>query len=311
MPKPLGNAITCKLPTNWETPQPESGWRRKPELAASLAVCKESTREHATSFFFASFPLPAEKKSAAYAIYAFCRWVDDVIDETPPDQQPDLATLQAELDSILAGESKLPFAPAFAEVTRQYAVPISFYVDLMEGCCWDRKPVEFVDFAELELYCYHVASVVGLIMSRIFGLKELAGVPRAIEMGIAMQLTNILRDVAEDFTRNRIYLPREELAEFGLNRDFLSTPNAADPRWRKFTRFQIDRARDYYCSGEIGLPYLDADGSRFCVRLMSRVYGGILGAIERKQSDVFSGRCYVPTRRKLVIAMGAAAAALH
>ncbi|WP_309384285.1 phytoene/squalene synthase family protein [Cerasicoccus frondis] len=303
MPKPLGNAITCKLPTDWETPQPEAAWSRKPELAASLTACKEATREHATSFFFASFPLPAEKKCAAYAIYAFCRWVDDVIDETPPDQQPDLATLQAELDAMLAGQSALPFAPAFAEVTRQYAVPTSFYVDLMEGCCWDRKPVEFVDWPELELYCYHVASVVGLIMSRIFGLQEIEGVPRAIEMGIAMQLTNILRDVAEDFARNRVYLPREELAEFGLDREFLATPNATDPRWQKFVRWQIERARDYYRSGETGLRYLDGDGSRFCVKLMSRVYGGILGAIERKQGDVFAGRCYVPTHRKLAIAL--------
>lgn len=307
MPQPLGDAITRKLPTDWDTPRPVAGWSREPALAASLAACKSSTREHATSFFFASFPLPAEKKCAAYAIYAFCRWVDDVIDETPPEQQPDLAALQTELGKILAGESALDFAPALAEVTRQYAVPTSFYVDLMEGCCWDRRPVEFVDFAELELYCYHVASVVGLIMSRVFGLKDLAGVPRAIEMGIAMQLTNILRDVAEDFARNRIYLPRTELAEFGLDRDFLAAPQPNDPRWQKFVRFQIDRARDYYRSGETGLPYLDGDGSRFCVKLMSRVYGGILGAIERKNGDVFAGRCYVPTRRKLVIALGAVA----
>ncbi|WP_269541897.1 phytoene/squalene synthase family protein [Cerasicoccus fimbriatus] len=303
MLKPLGEAITRKLPTDWETPRPEVGWSRKPELAASLAACKESTREHATSFFFASFPLPAEKKCAAYAVYAFCRWVDDVIDETPPAEQPDLAALQAELDKMLAGKSNLPFAHAFAEVTRQYAVPTSFYVDLMEGCCWDRKPVEFVDWAELELYCYHVASVVGLIMSRIFGLKDIEGVPRAIEMGIAMQLTNILRDVAEDFARNRIYLPREELEQFDLSRDFLAAPDANDPRWQKFMRWQIDRARAYYRAGETGLPYLDGDGSRFCVKLMSRVYGGILGAIERKHSDVFAGRCYVPTPRKLSIAL--------
>lgn len=303
MPRPLGDAILRKLPKDWSTPQPESGWSRKPELAGSLAACKESTREHATSFFFASFPLPSEKKCAAYAIYAFCRWVDDVIDETPPEQQPDLTALQSELDRILRGESPLDFAPAFAEVTQQYAVQTSFYVDLMEGCCWDRKPVEFIDFAELELYCYHVASVVGLIMSRVFGLKELEGVPRAIEMGIAMQLTNILRDVAEDFARNRIYLPQEELMQFGLDRTFFSSPEAADPRWQKFMSFQIDRARTYYRLGEAGLPYLDPDGSRFCVKLMSRVYGGILGAIERREANVFAARCYVPTHRKLGIAL--------
>ncbi|MEO0794586.1 MAG: phytoene/squalene synthase family protein [Verrucomicrobiota bacterium] len=307
MTKPLGDAITTKLPTDWETPNPQAGWSTRPALADSLASCRDATKEHATSFFFASFPLPQEKKNAAYAIYAFCRWVDDIIDETPADQQPDLETLQQELDRMLNDTSTLPFAPAFAEVTRQYAVPTSFYVDLMEGCCWDRKPVKIADFAELELYCYHVASVVGLIMSRIFGLKEIEGVPRAIEMGLAMQLTNILRDVAEDFERGRIYLPATELAEYELDEAFLKSPNPADPRWQRFLKFQIDRARDYYRSGETGLNYLDGDGSRFCVKLMSRVYGGILGAIERKSGDVFSARCYVPTTRKLRIALAACA----
>jgi len=297
--------VTRKLPEHWETPQPQAGWSQNTALAASLAACREATREHATSFFFASFPLSAEKKSAAYAIYAFCRWVDDVIDETPPEQQPSLDSLNQQLDDVLNEASSLPFAPAFAEVTRQYAVPVSFYRDLIEGCCWDRQPVKLNDWSELERYCYHVASVVGLIMSRIFGLKEIEGAARAIEMGLAMQLTNILRDVAEDFARGRIYLPREELDAYGLDEAFLTHPNPGDPRWQKFLAWQIARARAYYASGETGLRYLDADGSRFCVKLMSRVYGGILGAIERRNGDVFSSRCYVPTTRKLAIAIRA------
>jgi len=300
---PLGEAITRKLPARWDQPQAERGWSRNPVLAPALLACKQATRQQATSFFFASFPLSREKKHAAYAVYAFCRWVDDIIDETPPEQQPDFAALTGELKNMLTGISDLAFAPAFAEVTRQYAIPVSFYADLIEGCCWDRRSVQFQTWAELELYCYHVASVVGLIMSRIFGLRELEGVPRAIEMGIAMQLTNILRDVAEDFERGRVYLPGEELAAHDLAVSFLENPDPTDARWQRFMAWQIDRARTYYRSGEAGLRFLDADGSRFCVKLMSRIYGGILGAIERQGGDVFAGRCYVPASRKWRIAL--------
>lgn len=299
----LGKAVTAKLPDDWAIPAPDPRWHTDPRLTDSLIACREATRAHATSFYFASFPLSPARKHAAFAIYAFCRWVDDVIDETPTDTQPDRASLEAELTRLLDGQSPLPFGPAFAEASRQYAIPYCFYADLIEGCCWDRLPVEIRDFAELERYCYHVASVVGLIMGRVFGLKELAGAPRAIEMGIAMQLTNILRDVGEDLARDRVYLARDELAAHGLDRAFLERGEARDPRWQAFLAEQIVRARAYYASGERGLGYLDPGGPRLCVKLMSRVYGGILEAIEQRKGDVFSGRAYVPTNRKLLIAL--------
>lgn len=237
-------------------------------------------------------------------MYALCRWCDDIIDEAEG-ETPDKARLLAELDAIESGQSTLPFASAVAEVNRQYSIPRALWEDLIEGVCMDCQPMQVQTREELEIYCYHVASVVGLIMSKIFGLSELSGVPRAVEMGLAMQMTNILRDVQEDYERGRIYLPTGEMQKKGATVELIEAKRAHDPAWQAFMKQEVAIARDYYRSGETGLGYLANDGSRFTTKLMSRVYGGILGEIERAQYDVFSARRYVPTWRKVLIALRA------
>ncbi|MGA2051683.1 MAG: phytoene/squalene synthase family protein [Opitutales bacterium] len=293
-------ALLAKLPRAWPPAQPRPDWHRDPALAPALAACRAATRAHATSFFFASRLLPEQKKCAAYGLYAFCRWVDDSIDEAAAPVAPDAPALRAALDSMLAGRGGPPFAPAFAAVCREYGLTRELCWDLIEGCARDRLPVRLADLAELEVYCYHVASVVGLLMSRIFGLRDPAGLPRAVEMGLAMQLTNILRDVREDYERGRIYLPAEDLARFGVTEDQLRA-GRVDARWTELLRFEIARARAWYVSAELGLPLLDNDGSRLTATVMGRLYAGILGAIERRRYDVFSTRCHVPAWRKCVI----------
>jgi phytoene synthase len=264
-------------------------------------VCREATRAHATSFFFASRLLPAPKKCAAYAVYAFCRWVDDRFDEMQDNRvAPEAEALHAALDEIIAGRSTLPFAPAFAAACREYGIALELCRDLIEGCARDRLPLRLEDLAALEVYCYHVASVVGLMMSRIFGLRDAAGLQCAVEMGLAMQLTNILRDVREDFALGRVYLPAEDLARFGVNDDQLRA-GRVDDNWRALMRFEIARAREWYSSAEPGLPLLDNDGSRMTATLMGRLYADILGEIERHDFDVFSARRYVPMWRKCII----------
>jgi phytoene synthase len=208
--------------------------------------------------------------------------------------------LRAALDAMLAGRHPAPFAPAFAAVCREYGIARELCLDLIEGCARDRLPLRLADLAEFEVYCYHVASVVGLMMSRIFGLRDATGLPRAVAMGLAMQLTNILRDVREDFDRGRIYLPAEDLARFGISEDQLRA-GRVDANWAALLRFEIARTRAWYAEAELGLPLLDADGSRLTATLMARLYSGILGAIERRRYDVFSARCYVPTWRKSVV----------
>jgi len=294
-------ALLEKLPSSWPPVCPSPQWHRDPALTTPLAACREATRAHATSFFFASRLLPAQKKCAAYALYAFCRWVDDSFDEMEAGKTaPESTALFVALDEILAGRSTLPFAPAFAATCREYDIERAWCCDLIEGCARDRLPLRLANLAELEIYCYYVASIVGIMMSRIFGLQDAALLPRAVEMGLAMQLTNILRDVREDFERGRIYLPAEDLARFNISEDQLREGRAND-NWRALMRFETARARAWYAGAELGLPGLDNDGSRMTARVMERVYAGILTEIERAQGDVFTGRRYVPLWRKCLI----------
>lgn len=272
-------------------------------LEKAYESARKITRHHAKSFYFASYFLPEHKRQAAYAIYAFCRLIDDRIDEAPIEQLPDRDNLLTLYDSMMRGGSDTPdFAPAFRLINKTYTIPDILYHDLIEGCCLDREPCRMQTFAELERYCYYVASVVGLIMSRVFGLSHPAARREAIFMGIAMQLTNILRDVAEDWQRGRIYLPAEELAAFGLNPNSIEKAEVT-PAWEAFMAFQVARAQSYYDAARPGFAALADDGSAQTARVMSSVYGGILKVIASRGGDVFHERAYVPFGRKCLLAL--------
>ncbi len=274
------------------------------DLAASHHWCRASTRHHAKSFFFASFPLPPHKRRAAYAVYAFCRHADDLVDEggAETDLHGVIDELGRAFDEITTGGRRdLPFAPAFAETVARYQLKKQPFQDLVKGVAMDLGSVRIASWPELREYCYHVASVVGLIMCPILGLRDPAGRAQAIDLGIAMQLTNIIRDVAEDLERDRIYLPADELAAAGLSEADLCA-GRVDARWRKFLGGQIERAREFYRSGERGIPLLEDDGSRLTVRLMSAIYGDILRAVERLEGDVFRTRARTSLPRKLALA---------
>lgn len=303
----MSSFIQSKIPQNWRPASPTPGWARDPSLRVAFKHCRRITREHAKSFYFSSVLLPSAKRKAAYAIYAFCRHIDDVIDDSEDYgtgalmiSAPTRERLQADLQAIENGTSNLPFAPAFHQTAVQFDIPRQFFLDLIEGCCRDREPVEMTTFAELEEYCYYVAGVVGLMMTTIFGLRDPSALPRAIEMGIAMQLTNILRDIREDLSMGRIYLPSAEWSDWGITREHLTTQRN-DDHWRRYLQFQIARARRYYQRGEQGLAMLEEDGSRQTATLMGRIYQGILDEIESADYDVFKKRHFVPLWRKLTI----------
>jgi phytoene synthase len=250
--------------------------------------------------------LPGETRAAAFAVYAFCRHVDDFVDARE-DREATAQLLEAELtqhlEDIEAGRSRLPFAPAFLEVIRQYGIDRELCLELIRGCASDgAAAVRFQSFAELELYCYQVASTVGLMMGRVFGLADATGIRRAVEMGVAMQLTNILRDVDADYRMNRVYLPADELGSAGVGERDLAARKVSEA-WRVFMRGQIARARAYYDAGELGLDFLEAGRPRLTARLMSRIYGGILDEIERADYDVFSSRASTSGLRKLGITL--------
>jgi len=270
------------------------------------------TRQHATTFYFASHVLPAQKRKDAYAVYAFCRYVDDQIDFAPDEtaRLRALADLEHILHAAYGTESPeglahaLPWLPAFHETIRRRAIPVNYFQDLLAGVEMDRGQVRIRNWDELEKYCYHVASVVGLIMVHVLTEPAPELLKPARDLGTAMQLTNILRDIQEDWLRDRLYLPQDELEKFGLTTDDIAAQQTTES-FRAVMRFQIARARDYYGYAEHGIAALPNDGSRFCARLMSTVYGAILSEIERADYQVYRGRVRVALSRKLWLAFKA------
>jgi phytoene synthase len=279
-------------------------------VAASFDAARSICRTHARSFYFSSFFLPKPKRDAAYAVYAFCRLLDDATDEAEnsADVERQITRFCDLLNAVYAGyepdlpggsdEAKLALR-AFAITVNQYQVPREYFFEIAEGCRMDLTVFRYQTWDDLRKYCYRVAGVVGLIMCKIFGLAEPAAAEQAVLMGEAMQLTNILRDLKEDFDRGRIYLPLEDLRRFGYTETDLAAGLVNEP-FRELMRFEIERARLLYRTGAEGLRHLPNDGSRFTATAMGVIYAGILRAIERRNYDVFSGRARLSLPQKLM-----------
>lgn len=271
-------------------------------LAESYAHCRELARVNGKSFYFASHALPPARRRATYALYAFCRTADDLVDRAIASSatqiEDDLAEMRNGLAAIYAGSVPAgPLWPAMADTIRRYRIPPHPFFDLLDGVAMDLDCTRYATFDDLQVYCYKVASVVGLMMCYVFGYRNVRALPYAEKMGLAMQLTNILRDVAEDLRMGRIYLPAEELEAFGLSEQDLQE-GRMDGRFEEFMRFQIARARGLYNEAHAGIAML-SPLSRLTAHLMGRVYAGILTAIEQQGYDVFKGRAYLTTGDKL------------
>lgn len=280
-------------------------------MSLGARICRRITRNHAKTFYLASHGLPRSVRAHAYSVYAFCRWADDGVDCA---RDADDAAKKLDLAREALGDAygRGPVAPglgAFRRTVQTRGIPQSLFLDLIDGMAMDLTIVRYADFAALDLYCYRVAGVVGLMMTHVFGYRHERCLPHAVALGTAMQLTNILRDVREDFDRGRIYLPLDELARFGVTEGQIAE-GRVDERFRSFMAFQIERARSYDRNSEAGIPDLVGASSRLTVRLMGRMYGGILGEIERRNYDVFSSRSSVPGRRKLATILGCGAETL-
>ena len=178
---------------------------------------------------------------------------------------------------------------AFAATVRQYSIPKEYFVEVAEGCRMDLTISRYQTWEDLQKYCYRVAGVVGLIMSCVFGLTDPAAKVQAVQMGEAMQLTNILRDIKEDHDRGRIYLPIDDMDRFKYSQRDLSA-SLVNESFRELMKFEIHRTRELYRTGAMGLKCLTDDGSRFTAAAMGVIYAGILNAIERQHYDVFSRR---------------------
>lgn len=265
--------------------------------------CESITRAHARTFALASSFLPPHKRRGAFAVYAFCRLADDIVDRN---RGKDAALLQAELDAYRAGVAEAingdPDGPVFRELwrcVREYGVPADVLEELLNGVARDVQPQRYATWADLSMYCEGVAASVGAMCTYIFGVCGDESVrERAIKyartLGVAMQVTNILRDVGEDARIDRCYLPDDVLQAFGLSAErVLHDPTLKDdPRWTALMRHEVARARALYRAASPGIALLAPDAQR-CARACADGYEAILGAIEANGYDSFTVRARV------------------
>jgi phytoene synthase len=259
-------------------------------------MCRAVAREHGRTFYFASHFLPPKRQRAILAAYAFCRIADDIVDRAaatgPAAAERSLAVWEAELDT-----PRHPVGVAFARVRADYAIPDEPVRDLIAGVRMDLAPHRYETWADLEHYCYRVAGTVGLIAAPILGCHDRAALPHAVDLGIAMQLTNILRDVAEDARMGRLYLPLADLAAFGCDPAEILAGQPGE-RFPELIAFEIARARALYEGAHCGVRALSPTG-RLTALASAHLYGQILTRIEEQRHDVFAGRASIPTVRKL------------
>lgn len=272
-------------------------------LEAAYDYCQEVTRREAKNFYYGFMLLPNGQRRAIYSAYAFARECDDIADAglPPAEASEQLSAYRRDLEQCLAGRPDGPVFEALHRTVAKYRVPHEYLFDLISGVEMDLTKSRYATFDDLKTYCYHVASVVGLISIEIFGYDggEEARA-HAADLGLALQLTNILRDIAEDAERGRIYLPLDELEWFGYSEDELLVGRAT-PEFRCLVAFQADRARHYYAEGRRLLPHLPRR-ARACVGVMAGIYSSILDDIERDPGVVFRRRVSLSGRQKLALA---------
>jgi 15-cis-phytoene synthase len=276
------------------------------EVRACYRACREITRVHSKTFYLSSLFLSPAKRRAVWAVYAFCRTADDIVDRIAPARE--------RLDAIDAWERKLvgaydghardPIFVAFADAAHRFAIPMQPALDLLRGARMDVTIRRYATYDELSEYCYLVASTVGLLVMPILGTHSPPASTYGIALGRAMQMTNILRDVGEDARMGRIYLPAEDLRRFGCDEAAI-VAGIVDERFVALMRFQIERVRTMYRDAEPGIALL-APESRYTVRLALSLYRGILGRIEGNGYDVFTRRAYVRLGTKMRTALAVA-----
>jgi phytoene synthase len=268
--------------------------------------CQEKAIQSGSSFYYSFLYLPSEKRRAITALYAFCREVDDVVDECADVSvaRAKLAWWRQETTAIFdaTGKNKPshPVAKALAEVAVSFNLTAERLNQIIDGMEMDLDYNRYADFETLRLYCYHVASVVGLCSAEIFGYRNPETLKYAQDLGLAFQLTNIIRDVGEDARRDRIYLPQDELARFGVTDEDILHSRETD-NFRRMMEFQIDRAESYYANAFNALPAEDRKNQRAGI-IMAAIYRTLLKEIQEDGYHVMRQRISLTPMRKLWIA---------
>ena len=285
-----------------------------PDLDAAYESCRQETATWAKTFYLGTLLLPYEKRRAIWAIYVWCRRTDELMDSAEAQARP-VSELADRLDrweentrGIFSGQVTSDLDTVMVDTLERFPQSIQPYLDMIEGQRMDLTWTRYATFDDLRLYCYRVAGTVGLMTQGVMGLDAAyttapwSDVPNtsdaAVALGIANQLTNILRDVGEDRGRGRIYLPQEDLTRFGYSEEDLLAGRLNDA-WRELMAFQLERARAWFARSEAGIRWLSAD-ARWPVWTSLRLYRGILDVIEQLDYDVFQNRAYVGRLGKML-----------
>ena len=277
-----------------------------PALRAGYSACRTLNVEHGRTFYLATLLLPAAKRPYVHALYGFARYADDLVDQHRADAEEFAAWSEQFLTELDWGASSSPIARAVIDTARRWQLPDSYFADFLESMRTDLTVTGYATYEDLAQYMWGSAAVIGLQMVPILDRAdesirwdELE--PYAIDLGYAFQLTNFLRDVGEDLSRGRVYLPQESLDRFGVDRDRLSRRRMDEPI-RNLLAWEIERARDRYRAAEPGIELVHPT-SRDCLRTALTLYRDILDEIEANDYDVFSRRVSVPLRRRGLVGL--------
>ena len=271
------------------------------ELDRAYDLCRRITKSEAKNFYYAFRTLPHRKRRAIYAAYAFFRRVDDVVDgDASVDvKRKQLEQARAVMDPGRRADGSDLVLLALKHAIDEHSISTSYFGDFVDGMEMDLVQSRYRDFEELRRYCYGVASAVGLISIAVFGYTDPKAEEYAVDLGLAMQLTNVLRDIGEDAGRDRIYIPTDELSAYGYSETDLLSGTTNDA-FRELMSFQVERARRYFRSGLKLIPLVSAE-SRACPSALAGVYSAILDRIEASEYDVFSRRIGLSPVEKLLM----------
>jgi phytoene synthase len=265
------------------------------------------TKKSGSNFYYSFLFLPRKRRAAMYTVYAFCKEVDNAVDEPPAGSNPqeELRRWRTELEAAYHGTPTFPVTVSLAEHVRQLAIPQAYFDELIKGVEMDLTAARYASFQDLSLYCYRVASVVGLICLHIFGPTSPRAQDYAVNLGMAFQLTNILRDIGIDAAQGRIYLPQEDLHTFGCTEDTFLQRQDTDAI-RKLFHFEIARAHEYYTKAQAAFESLPVSDQQALTvaEIMRAVYIRILKKIEEPRHRIFGPRARLATSRRLAVAAG-------
>lgn len=275
--------------------------------ATAQAYCTTLTKKSGSNFYYSFLFLPPKRRAAMYTVYAFCKEVDNAVDEPPAGSNPmeELQRWQKELDAAYHGTPTSPVTISLAYHVRQLSIPQAYFDELIKGVEMDLMTSRYVSFQDLSLYCYRVASVVGLICLHIFGPTSARAQDYAVDLGMAFQLTNILRDIGTDATQGRIYLPQEDLMMFGCTEQMI-LKRQESPALHKLLLFEAAKAQEYYRKAQAAFDALPVKDRRALAvsEIMRAVYFRILKKIEKPGHQIFGPRVRLSTNHRLALAAG-------